>query len=564
MVSNTPIHNLDEDSLLQIFSSYWLEDEKNWYLRLGWLILIHVCPRWRNLIYGSWSYLDMCLLLTNDSPSMDTLSHLPPLPLVIDYSDRTGTSTRKDEGNIYLGLQQHDRVRRVVLQAPSSKLSMWLEPMNKPYPMLGDLSLLSTTMDSEEMSQVLPELLQAPKLHRLSLHGISLSKGLSLLSSTTALSTLSLTHIRESSYFPPGHLVAQLQGLPHLEELSIGFAIPIPLPSSEGKMLPAPLPPVTLPTLRRLTFRGVGVYLDSLVAQIDTPVLERLNLTLLFELVFTLVNLTEFICRTEGFKCLAAQVIFNKDGAFVEAGLNEQRTIGKLSLDVRCEPLDWKIDSSAQVCSALGRALSAVEELTLDLNVGGMASDWEKSLDNTLWHELLLPFIGVKRLLIGSSLTLQLSQSLESVTGGLVLELLPELEELEAQLEIGHSKNAFSLFVETRESVGRPVHLSVPPSQQALPLNTLPSMSEDQFESRFLQFTGSRGIRISERDLVIDGRPINLCALLRAVRVGNGFEFVRLRQFSFKSQLRRMFMQGIRTRCVARYRRGSRSLSGRR
>ena len=245
------------------------------------------------------------------------------------------------------------------------------------------------------------------------------------------------------------------------------------------------------------------------------------------------MNLTEFICRTEGFKCLAAQVIFNKDGAFVEACLNEQRTTGKLSLHVSCEPLDWKIDSSAQVCSALGRALSAVEELTLDLNVGGMASDWEKSLDNTLWHELLLPFIGVKRLLIGSSLTLQLSQSLESVTGGLALELLPELEELEAQLEIGHSKNAFSLFVETRESVGGPVHLSVPPSQQALPLNTLPSMSEDQFESRFVQFTGSRGIRISECDLVIDGRPINLWALLRAVRAENGFESVRLRQFSF-------------------------------
>ena len=115
MLSNTPIHNLDDDSLLQIFSCYRLEDEENWYLRLGWLMLIHVCPRWRNLIYDSWFHLDMCLLLTNDSPSMDTLSHLPPLPLVIDYSDRTRTITRKDEGNMYLGLQQHDRVCRVVL-----------------------------------------------------------------------------------------------------------------------------------------------------------------------------------------------------------------------------------------------------------------------------------------------------------------------------------------------------------------------------------------------------------------------------------------------------------------
>jgi hypothetical protein len=524
MESKTTIHNLDDDSLLQIFSCYRLEVKDNWYLRLAWRKLVQVCQRWRYLIFNSWSHLDLYLLLTNGSPSIVALSHLPPLPLVIHYSDRNRTITQKDEDNIHLGLQQHGHVRGIILRAPSWSLRRWIQPMNRLFPRLGDLSLLSTT--TEEMSLVLPQLLQAPDLRHLSLHGIGLSK--ELLSSTTALSTLSLTHIRESNYFPPAHLVTQLQGLPNLEELSIGFAIPIPLPSSEGRLLPAPIPPVTLPTLRRLTFRGVSVYLDNLVAQINTPLLERLDLTLLFELAFTLVNLSDFIRRTEGFECVVARVIFNRDGASMEAGFNEQQTIGKLTLHVNCEPLDWQIDSSAQVCSALGRALSAVEELTLDLDVGGMASDWEKSLDSTLWHELLLPFIGVKKLRIGSSLTLQLSQSLESVAGGLVLELLPELEELEVQLEMGQSKNAFSLFIETRESVTRPVHLSVPPSQQAIQPNKLPRMSEDQFKSSFLQFTVSKDIRISERDLVIDGRQINLWALHRAVRARNGFESVRL------------------------------------
>ena len=406
-------------------------------------------------------------------------------------------------------------------------LRIWLEPMNKLFPRLGDLSLLSTTTDSET-SLVLPKLLQAPKLHRLSLHGISLPKGLSLLSSTTALSTLSLTHIRQSSYVPPGHLVARLQGLPYLEELSISFAIPIPLPSSEGELLSIPITPVTLPTLRRLTFRGEDDYLDSLIAQINTPLLERLTVSLLFDLDFTLVNLTKFIHRTEGFRCLAARVIFNKDGASIDAGYNEQRIIENLGLHVNCKPLDWQINSAAQVCSALGKVLSSTEELTLDFDVDGMPSDWENSLDGMLWHELLLPFISVKKLHIGSLLTLQLSQSLDLVAGGLVLELLPELEELEVQLEIGHSKNVFSLFVETRESVGRPVHLSIPPSQQALQSNTLTPMSEDRFERSFLQFTGSRGIRISENDLVIDGQRINLWALHGAVRAGNSFESVRL------------------------------------
>jgi hypothetical protein len=234
-------------------------------------------------------------------------------------------------------------------------------------------------------------------------------------------------------------LVKQLQGLPHLEELSIGFAIPIPLPSTEGKLLPAPIPPVTLPSLRRLTFRGVGVYLDNLLAQANAPLLERLNLTLLFELDYTLVNLTEFIRRTEG---LASgypdfRVKFKKDGVYVDAGhknlaYHEPWDIKALSVQVNCEPLDWQIDSAAQFCRAFGKVVSTVEVLILDLDVDAMPSDWENMLDDMPWHELLLPFIGVKRLYIGSSLILELSRTLESVIGELVLDILPELQDSRA------------------------------------------------------------------------------------------------------------------------------------
>ena len=465
------IHNLDNDSLLQIFSCYRLEDEDDWNLQHAWRKLAHVCRRWRFLIFNSWSHLDMCLLLTNDSPSLDTLSHLPPLSLIIDYSDKTRTITRKDKDNIHLGFQQHGRVRRIALLAPHSSLCMWLEPnqsMSKRFPKLRDLSLLSTT--AEEISLVLPETLQAPDLRRLSLHGVGLPKGSSLISSAATLSTLSLTHIGASSYLPPGALVTQLRGLSLLEELSIGFAIPIPFPSSEGELLPAPILPVTLPTLRRLTFRGVDAYLDNLVAQINTPLLERLSLTLLFDLAFTLVNLTKFIRRAKELRCVVARVIFNKDGASIYAGYYEQWGIGRFSLhvNVHCEPLDWQIDSATQVCGALRNVLSAVEELTLDLDADGMPPDWENTLDDIAWHELLLPFIGVKKLHIGSSLTPELSQALESVSGELAPEFLPELQALEVPLEIDLATKAFAMFMKTRESVGRPVHLLIPSAEEII------------------------------------------------------------------------------------------------
>ena len=406
---------------------------------------------------------------------------------------------RKDGSIIRLGLQQHGRVRRVVIQAPSSSLCILLEAMNKLFPRLGDLIVSSTT--TEQISPVLPETLQAPDLRRLSLHGIGLPKGLSILSSMTALSILSLTHVGTSCYFSPGQVITQLQGLPHLEELSIGFAIPIPLPSSERELLPAPIPPVTLPSLRRLTFQGVDVYMDNLVAQINTPLLEQLSLTLLFDLTFTLVNLTQFILRTEGFECVVARINFTKDGPFIVA---EQfgRGNGKLSLHVHCKPLDWQTDSVTQVCRALGDVVYAMEELTLDIDVDGMPYYWVDICDDMMWHELLLPFIGVKKLRFGSLLTFELSRALNSVTGGLVLELLPELQELELKLNtIDQAKNAISVFAETRESVGRPVQLRVPHILRANPQRARSYLREASaiFTSSLLRLSDSLKIEADNK-----------------------------------------------------------------
>ena len=480
-VYRTHIHDLDNDSLLQIFSYCRLGHRENWNGQLQWRKPAQICRRWRYLIYDSSSHLDISLLLTNDSPSLDTLGHLPPLPLVIDYSDRTRTMARKDEDNIHYGLQQHGRVRQVAVWASSSRLHMLLEPMNNLFPRLKDLSLSCTPF--EEMNTVLPETLQAPDLHRLALDGVGLPTRLPLLSSANALSTLSLTNIGTSTYFPPGHLVAQLRGLPHLEELSIGFAIPIPLPSSAGELLLAPISPVTVPSLRRLAFRGVDVYLDNLIAQINTPLLERLSLTLFFDLTFTLVNLTEFIHRTEGFECLVAKFVFGKDGPSIDAGrsLYEQQGIVKLGLKINCEPFDWQIDSAAQVCSALGNVMFAVEELTLDLDVGGMPSDWENTPDSMTWHELLLPFIGVKKLHVGSSITIELCQALQTDAGGLVPELLPELQELEVELDTDHANQAVFAFIESRKSMGHAVQLMV----AAVPTAFLKYMDYDYVDKRY-------------------------------------------------------------------------------
>ena len=393
---------------------------------------------------------------------MNSLGHLPPLLLVIDYWNKTPTRVWQDEGSMLAGLQQHCRIRRVAIQAPSPSLRSCLLTMSNNFPVLDDLSLLCTTEGEETL--VLPHTLQTPNLRHLKLQGIGLPIELPLLAftgNTPTLITLTLTRISPYCYFPPAYLVTQLQGLPHLEELSIGFAVPVPLPSTEGKLLPAPTLHVSLPTLKRLLFSGVGVYLENFVAQIKAPLLQRLTITLFFELTYTLGKLSQFVQMAEGLRCLPARVLFDSVGVSVTTSSGESQDSRGLTLNVGCKPLDWQIDSATQVCDVLGP--TTVEELTLDLDGDGMPSNWENTLHSTLWHGLLLPFSHLKKLCIGSALTSELSDALKPDAGGLVLSLLPGLQDLEVQFDID---DAFSTFIKSRERPGQPICLSVPPMPQ--------------------------------------------------------------------------------------------------
>src|SRR6267154_3223413 len=89
---STSIHNLDDDSLINIFYLYQpvyqggeeIDEGRisNWR---WWYKPAQTCRRWRRLILGSASYLGLCLVCTNGTPVADMLSHSPPLPLIIDY-----------------------------------------------------------------------------------------------------------------------------------------------------------------------------------------------------------------------------------------------------------------------------------------------------------------------------------------------------------------------------------------------------------------------------------------------------------------------------------------------
>ena len=450
------IHRLNDDILLDIFNCYRLDDENGWNARFGWCKLFHVCQRWRHLMYESTFYLDMHIRCTNGTPILDRLDHLPPLPLVVDYRY---TIAEQDELGIYHALRLRDRVRIVHLRLPPLILHKCLVLMDQHFTILEDLSL--SFADDKIKTLTLPKAFLAPNLRRLDLPGIGLPKRLRVLTSTDSLVTLMLLNIQASGYFRPRLLVARLGSLPQLEELSIGFSIPIPRPSAERELLGEERTPVALPNLKTLVFQGVSAYLESLIAQIRAPLLKRLDITLFNQIAFALPHLCHLMNITAGLKLLAAKVYFHFDQvSILTASHGSQWFDGPILLRVICKQFDWQIDCAAQICSALVPALSDVGRFTLEYFSYRMPTKWGNGeIDGTTWHELLRSFIGVKELHIDGGLLKEVSRALLVDEVGSDPSFLPDLQYIVAA-DIVAAENRFASFIHARRVVGRPVRIS--------------------------------------------------------------------------------------------------------
>jgi F-box-like len=458
------IVKLNNDMLLEIFNFCRLDDEENWNLQHRWCKLAHVCRRWRYLIYDFPSLLNMRLTLTNGSPNIDTLCHLPPLPLVIAYRDPV---TPKDEESILLAFQQRERIHQVMLQATSPSLQKLLVHMHDAFPRLEQLSLLSTT---EQITALrLPGSFLAPKLRRLIFSGVGLPTEFifSLLTSAVALVSFTLTNVR--SYLPPDRLLAPLQSLSQLAELSISYPLFVSSPPSERELRRTPITRVTLPTLKRLTFQGLDAYVESLVSRVNAPFLERLGITLFRRAAIDLPHLSHFISRTKGLIHPVAGVSFGPGAVSIVIGHRGQLNDGAFSLYVKCKEFDRQIDSASQVCGALMPVLSIVEELTLACDEHTLPADWRNNaVDRAVWRGLLLPFGGVRKLGVGLALIHDLSRALEPDDAGLLLELLPDLQEIDATFEDEPTNNAlvplinlvFAPFIDARQLAGHSIYMS--------------------------------------------------------------------------------------------------------
>ena len=428
-VARVTIDMLPGVVLLEVFDFY--VNEVEW--KQKWLTLVHVCQKWRTIVFGSPRRLGLRLVCTDGIPVKESLDIWPPLPIVIrhDYYPTLGVDS------VIAALKHNDRVREIKLgPIPSLQWEEVLATMQKPFPVLTHLEL-----GIEDEIQPVDSLFGgcAPRLQTLSLDRIPFPGLPKLLLSTVHLVHLDLWRIPHSGYISPEVMANSLSVLTRLESLFITFESPRSHTGCKRQRpSPASLPTrtlVTLPALTELYFKGASEYLEDLVAQIDTPRLDNLSITFFHQLIFDTPQLTKFINRAPKFKAHDEARVFFDDR---HVRITFPQTLDEsLELAISCRQPDWQISSLAQVCSlSFPQALiPAVKHLYI---CDGRYSKrlWQGDIENSQWLELLHPFTGVKSLYLSREFEPRIAPALKELVGERVTEVLPALEKLYLEDEL--------------------------------------------------------------------------------------------------------------------------------
>jgi hypothetical protein len=448
-----PIDLLPDDVFLIIFAFY--VDETRWMD--GWHLLIHVCRKWRNIVFGSPHQLNLQLVHTEKKRMKKTLEAWPPLPIVIEgdyYIHPRYPNPGPD--NLMATLEHEDRVCEIKLWFISS--SLWervLPAMQAPFPTLTRLDFWF----SAEPPSVIPDSFlggSAPQLRKLALKGASFLGLPKLLLTTPYLVDLTLRNIPHSGYISPEAMVACLSTLTSLKELDFSFQSRQSRPGLESR--PPPLPTRTLlPTLTHLEFDGANDYLEDFVARIDAPLLNCMVIELFHQVTLDNPQLAQFISRIPRFKARdEARVLFSDDKVSITFPVPFDQAI---DLEVRCEQFDLQLAFVTQACrSSFPRALiTAVERVYI-----WYWPDGQPDIINSEWLELLRPFTTVKGLYLSRGLVPSIAATLQGLVGESATEVLPALQQLFVEgIYLSESdQKAFEPFSAARQLSGHAIAIS--------------------------------------------------------------------------------------------------------
>jgi F-box-like len=392
----TSIDILPDEVLLPIFDFY--VDEAPIH---AWHSLVHVCRRWRSIVFGSPRRLDLRLFCTAKTPTRDALDVWPSLPLLIRVDDYQ--TLAEDVDNVVAVLERRDRVCLIGLWGLTSPLEKVLAVMQEPFPELVDLVLES----SDGTVPVFPDSFlggSTPRLQSLWLDRIPFPGLPNLLLSATHLVNLHLLNVPPSGYISPEVMVTALSTLTSLETLKLELQSPRSHPGSTSRHSPSPTHTI-LPVLIQFWFQGDSKYLEDLVARIDTPQLDFFYIAFYDQIVFDTIQFIQFINRTPTLKTLdRACVVFENTSAIVNFS---SQTFGYRELDVRitCSDFNWELLSLERVFASSLPPLSTSEDLYIS-EAAHSQPDWLDAI-GTVWLDILCPFTAVKNLYLSKQVACQ-------------------------------------------------------------------------------------------------------------------------------------------------------------
>ena len=457
---------LPDDVLLEIFdhcvvypSGYLIHAsslQETRKIREWWQSLVHVCRRWRGLVFGSPRRLNLQLRCTTETPARETLGVWPALPLYI-----RGDVDETSVDNVIAELELSDRMCQIELCCfTNSQIESLYTAMEVPFPKLIRLYL---SFEGLSYAPVLPDSFlggSTPHLRYLAFNFIPFPGLPKLLLSSIHLVGLCLRNIPHSGYISPEAMVTCLSMLTSLGGLEIKFESPRSFPDQENRRSLSPTRSV-LPALMVFEFKGVNEYLEEFVARIDTPRLRRLNATFFNDIEFHTPELIRFVSRSSTLKAPnKAHVVFASQSTLVtllpQASNEEFFKVTNL-----CREPDWQLSSLAQICTTSLPLLSTTENLFIYAYDSQL--DWKDGIENIEWLELLLPFTAVKNLYLSKQFALRIAPVLQEITVGGTTEVLSTLQNLylEGFRPSESVQEGIERFVSARQLANRPVAISV-------------------------------------------------------------------------------------------------------
>ena len=336
---------------------------------------MHVCQRWRRIIFASPRRLDLHLSCSYKIPIRKNLVFWPVgLPLIVDYRRRHIYLSPDDENDIAFALDHSHRVLRIDVPVTDSLLRRVSTIIQKSFPALTHLSLSWNTYQFPTPYAIIPERFlnrSAPRLQYLRLRGFSFPQLPTLLLSARNLVTLKIKEMPQIGYISPEAMVRGLIVLTKLTTLSISFREDTSLPD---QVTSHPNPPIraVLPALARFHYQGCSKYLEDFLAQVNTPQLSHLCVEYFMQQIQLLEvpQLSQFIYRTENLKIdhfRHAEVTFcYGDIALTLDCPQSGRRRAPFSLTIIDEEfLDMHVPCVVHVLSQLVAMFSKVDHLTV-------------------------------------------------------------------------------------------------------------------------------------------------------------------------------------------------------